>query len=151
MASGTPASIAVERPPLREKNRLVEADVRKAGDNHGGDLERRRLAREIKLGALLGATGEERGAIIAAMAAGDAFRARRGTQQPDRLPCLGEEVEALVLGDAGPMASAELIIFPHFDVVSGAVTELRPTADQEVVLPPDVAGLQEAELQAAAT
>jgi hypothetical protein len=48
------------------------------------------------------------------------------------------------------MARAELIIFSHFDVVSSTVTELRPTADQEVLLSPYVAGLQEAELQAAA-
>ena len=48
------------------------------------------------------------------------------------------------------MALAKGIILPDFDIVSGAVLEVWPAADQEVIIPPDVADLEQAKLFAAA-
>ncbi len=113
------------------------------------DLGGRRLPRQVKLGALFDAAGEERRAVAtwyAPVEASVTERTRQGAEQTNGLLGLGKEVVALILGHAHPglMPGPEIVVLPDFDVVSGPVLELVPPANPEVVVPPDVARLEQA-------
>ncbi len=113
------------------------------------------MPRQVKLSALLDATGEERRAVATWNAPVDApvaERARQGAEQTKGLLGLGKEVVALVLGHAHPglVSGPEIVVLADLDVKSGPALELDPPANPKVVIPPDVARLEQAELLAPA-
>ena len=73
-------------------------------------------------------------------------------QEPQGLPRLGEEVEALILGHphAGLVPVAKLVVLPDLDVIRRAISVPQPAADKEVEAPPDVTRPEQAQLQATA-
>jgi hypothetical protein len=130
--------------------------VCRAQDNHPRDLGRRRLAQEVELSALLDQAREELGVGEARDCAIEALvtvEALLDAKQVDRLPRLCQQVEAPVLGNAHPglMTLLLLVVLAYLDIIHSSPFEFQPAADQEVIVPRDVTGLQQAQLQAATT
>ena len=85
------------------------------------------MPQEVELSALLDTAREQWGAVTAedvAFKAAVAERAWLRAQEPQGLPRLGEEVEALILGHphAGLVPVAKLVVLPDLDVIRRAIS-----------------------------